>query len=365
MSMNMARLDYALLNLLRDNGDIALDGAVRQVQIDSGEHLTFETVITEGDSPLESIRPPALALASELDSSMVQYLIVPHARGDFLLAAWPTEHEGVYHLVSSVPHTDPRWQKVERWVGRARPTVVPCCLNHADFVDIGRALADAGDAEVVRLTARNLVEELSLHRGWKSRSGNLRPSPLQVIAEAEQNGESVRTMTIKVENLLTIHIRRLAGATFYSGHFELFKELVLDRLASAVGSRRQLMADRQRRVGEPIGAPISIKLPDALLGDAVETAEVINELEMLNRTSVAVMHRNPYLHVVVTDYADGSNFDVFVTDPSAIEIYPGFRASSGALTRLSQQLGERFLAIEIAQAIEDEAPTLDELVVNG
>ena len=62
---------------------------------------------------------------------------------------------------------------------------------------------------------------------------------------------------------------------------------------------------------------------------------------------VAVVHRNPYLHVAVTDYTDGSNFDVFVTDPSEIVVHPGFTASIGSLNRLLQRIGETLPALEV------------------
>lgn len=89
------------------------------------------------------------------------------------------------------------------------------------------------------------------------------------------------------------------------------------------------------------------------------------ELAQQRDVGIAVLHRNPYLHVVVTDYSDGSNFDVFVTDPSAISVHPGFRASMGALTRLTQRLGERFEALEIAEALPADAVSLDDLIDAG
>ena len=59
-------------------------------------------------------------------------------------------------------------------------------------------------------------------------------------------------------------------------------------------------------------------LPGPVLVDAEATGEVLAELEGQRDISLAVLHRNPYLHVVVTDYSDGSNFDVVVTN-----VHPG------------------------------------------
>jgi hypothetical protein len=92
------------------------------------------------------------------------------------------------------------------------------------------------------------------------------------------------------------------------------------------------------------------------------TGEVLAELERQRSTAVSVLHRNPYLHVAVTDYTDGSNYDVFVTTPDAIEIIPGFRASMGALAKVTQRLGERFEALEITEAPRPDLVSLDDLV---
>ncbi|TWP51555.1 hypothetical protein FKR81_15280 [Lentzea tibetensis] len=360
----ISRFDEALLELLgQGQKHLSLADAVDAIGIESGEQINVETILAESNSPLESLLPRALS-GTEKDRRGVQHLEIVDNRGSFVISAWPTAHRGVFHLAATTPFTDPRWQKVERWIGRANPEVVPCFLNHADFIDIGRALSEIGDAEVSRLTARNLVDQSSLGRSWKSRSDGLRLSPLEAIAEVEANHASVRTMTMRVGQLLSLHLRRLAGATFYSGNFTAFDDVVLSRLAKAGATRRSLMANRHRRVGKPVGTPISVKLPGAFLGTEIDTSEVLETLEELSQVSVAVLHRNPYLHVVVTDYSDGSNFDLFVTDADSIDIYPGFRASRGSLTRLSQRLGERFLATDISDAAEDDEVSLDDLVAS-
>ncbi|WP_309110187.1 hypothetical protein [Saccharothrix sp.] len=362
---DLSRFDHDLVLVLsKDRRKLSLKEAVDIIRLESGEQVNLETVIAEGRNPLEWIQPKALWKFDHATRRGVHYAVIPDEHGSFVLSAWSTEHRGVFHLAATVPVTDPRWKKVERWIGRATPNLVPCFLNHADFADIGAALANLGEAEVSRLTARSLLDQSSTTRGWKSRSDSLRPTPIDAIGEAEANHTSVRTMTIRVGDILNVHLRRLAGATFYSGRFEVFEAEVLTRLAAAVASRRNLMGNRQRRIGAPMGAPISIKLPGPFLGAEIDTGEVLSTLEEFSQTSIAVLHRNPYLHVVVTDYSDGSNFDVFVTDPETIEIYPGYRASLGSLTRLSQRLGERFLATDIREAADEPVVNLSDLVAS-
>jgi len=89
---------------------------------------------------------------------------------------------------------------------------------------------------------------------------------------------------------------------------------------------------------------------------------VLKQIRLMTHVSMAVFHRNPYLHLTVTDEVDGSNFDVMVTQPDSIDIYPGYRASMDSLARVAQRLGERFGASFIAEAQTQPSVSLAELV---
>jgi len=323
-------------------------------------HLTAETVIVDEDRSLIDLVPTELR--PEIQRFGVGELgLINDEQGRFVIGMYPTAYDGVFHLAGSIPTTDPRWQKVERWIGRGAPRFAACFLNHADFAEIGIALSSLGDVEVSRLTARRHSDLSSLTRGWQERDSALRPSPIEAINSTEREGASVRSLTIKVKNGMSIHLRRLAGATYYSGDFRHFDEIVLSRLAKFAAARRELLRNRQRRINEPPRQPIVVRLQTAAFKDAEATGSVLSTLQDQRETAIAVLHRNPYLHVVVTDYLDGSNFDVFVTSADEIRIFPGFRSSIGALARLTQQLGDHFAAKEIVEANVAPKPTLAEL----
>jgi phosphoribosylcarboxyaminoimidazole (NCAIR) mutase len=95
-----------------------------------------------------------------------------------------------------------------------------------------------------------------------------------------------------------------------------------------------------------------------------ETAAILELVQGMADVSMAVFHRNPYLHFTVTDESDGSNFDVMVTRADAIDIFPGYRASATALARVAQRLGERFGALTIGDALPIERVSLDDLVAS-
>ena len=149
------------------------------------------------------------------------------------------------------PTTDPRWRKVERWIANASPLVMPVLLNQHDFADIGTALSEHGEVGVSRMTARRRADLSSVSRRWPARSGSLRPAHHEVKADSEAEGGSVRTLILHVADALSLHLRRLAGGTYYTGDSNIIDRLVPGRLATAGSRRRDLRSGRARQVDEP------------------------------------------------------------------------------------------------------------------
>ena len=314
------------------------------------EHVVVETIIVEHENPLEVIQPRNPALRTVRSVGGVSVMRVEDEKGAFVLSAWPTAYEGVFHLIGSIPSTDSRWDKVDRWVANAAPKAVRCFLDHPDFIAIGAALSEFDEVEVQRVSGRMHSDRSSWNRGFRERAGDhLRPNHREIVAEAENVGASLRTLHLHVGGVMDVLLRRIAGATFYKGDFGVFEDRVLARLAVAAFRRRELLNNRQRVPHEPPKQPIQVRLPTSVFTDARATGEVIHMLSGASDMAFAIVHRNPYLHVVVTDTRDGSNYDLFVTQPDAIEIHPGFRASLGSLSRLTQDLGNYFEAEDLRE----------------
>lgn len=348
---SITRFDDALWSLAQTGVLPSLADVVAQAQGKPQEHMVFETVIVETSNPLDVIRPKNDSHCSIRSVGAVSVMHVDDEKGPFTLSAWPTAYEGVFHLVGGIPAADDRWGKVDRWISNAAPGAVRCFLDHDDFIDIGTALSEHADVEIQRLTGRMRDGKSSYGRSFPALDGDeLRPDHHEIIDEAERHGAAVRTMHLHVGDVADVVIRRQAGATFVHGDFGVFEASILNRLALAAHKRRELMSGRQRVINEAPKQPIQIRLATPLFTDAAATGEVLRELDQASaHVAYAVMHRNPYLHVTLTDEIDGSNYDLFVTSADAIEIHPGFRASLGSLTRLSQRLGDRFEAISFRE----------------
>lgn len=325
--------------------------------------VSFDTVFTSGAHPFETLAPQGMSAWRRRErADGVELLQLEDADGRWVLAAFATAFPGVFHLVSGLPTTHPRSQKVDRWVARAHD-VSRCYLDHDDFMAIGDRLSEWGDVEVVKLAARVVKDGSSINRGFPAQGDGLRPSHRDGLAEAENLGAAVRTLTLHVSETMHVHLRRLAGATLYSGIINVFEEQVLARLEQATADRRDLLSGRARQSLDARIRPLSVALPEPLLVTREDTGAVLDAIHKMSNVSMAVFHRNPYLHVVVTDEVDGSNFDVMITRPDAIDIYPGFRASTAALARVTQQFGQRFGALDLAIRTEaSDAPSAYDLI---
>lgn len=281
----------------------------------------------------------------------------------YTLSIW-RDAPGVSLLAGTPPFTDERWRRVERWLRALEPRFAGVFLDEEDFEGICEALAFAGRVEVSRMTARVLADGSSYTRGWPEDATFERPTYEQALEEVAPIA-AVHTLTLHVSDRLSLHLRRLAGATYYSGDFGLFTDAVIGGLSRAVTKRRQLLLGRDR---QPESAPVSaiaLELGSPVFRDPGALRQLVSHISEQRGLGVAVLHRNPYFHVAITDYLDGSNYDVFVTSESEVTIFPGYRATLGSLARTSDALAERFTGLALTEVPVARPPTREELFSTG
>lgn len=299
--------------------------------------LTILTLISEGPTPGEVLHS-ARGVKEVRHFDSVQLIEATMGSRGYVVAAWPTDEPGVFHLTGSVPVTDDAWARVERvWMNAVGSKLAPVILNRQDFDNIGHTLAEHGRIETTRMTARVLRDSSSYTRGWPQVAGVRRPSHGEALSETERM--IVKTITLDVAGRTRVQLRRSSGASFLRGDFRLFCDVVLDALTRAASERRQLLAGRQREPLAPVHETVSIAVDCVDLDDPRVRAELLHTLTALRGVQAAVMHENPYLHVLVTDFANVSTFDVLITHDGRLDIVPGLRSSVGSLARVTEALG--------------------------
>jgi hypothetical protein len=93
---------------------------------------------------------------------------------------------------------------------------------------------------------------------------------------------------------------------------------------------------RRARLAHPdlSTSPLVIEFDTDQFNEVEENKRLIQAMRKLRTASVSVLHGNPYLHLSLLDYFDGSAFDLWVLDDRRIILVPQLKASVAAIKRL-------------------------------
>lgn len=229
-------------------------------------------------------------------------------------------------------------------------------LNQDDFSDLGDVLSEHGEVSVSRMTARVVSDGSSYSRGWPGELVVERPNHRDALRELSTGSMVLRTITLSAGKRLAVHLRQQAGATFYWGDFPLFVNLVLGRFTSLAQERIGIIDGANREPRERITEVIrmSFELDRSLVRNAL-----VEGLGTTPGVRAAVLHSDAYLHMIITDYLNGSNCDLIVTEANELRMIPGFKASPASMSRIADAVGESLGMLEFSSEnlleLDDEA----------
>jgi len=141
------------------------------------------------------------------------------------------------------------------------------------------------------------------------------------------------------------------------GAIHFFFEQLVAEVARIGNAKNLIFADRERERLQL--HPLELSFEDNILSDKVANVAFVDALSSISKSAIAVFHANPYIHVLYTDFRDGSSFNVYSTSDSTLMIVPSTRASVSALMKLYRGISEKFADCEIAVAPQTP-PTLGE-----
>lgn len=88
--------------------------------------------------------------------------------------------------------------------------------------------------------------------------------------------------------------------------------------------------------------PLTIDFESEQFQDVSENEKFIAALKYLKKASVSVLHGNPYIHLSVIDYFDGSTFDLWVLNSNQLVIVPQMKASIFSIKRLINHIFDKY-----------------------
>lgn len=104
-----------------------------------------------------------------------------------------------------------------------------------------------------------------------------------------------------------------------------------------------LFSNRSRRENPNLNVkPLAIDFGSDQFIEVEENKKFIQIMKSLKASSVSVLHGNPYIHLSIIDYFDGSGFDLWVTDPRKVIIVPQMKGSMPAIKRIINHIFDTY-----------------------
>jgi hypothetical protein len=126
-------------------------------------------------------------------------------------------------------------------------------------------------------------------------------------------------------------------------NYKTFRGTMVDSYLTEIVREQRVYESRDRETSPSgIPRPLRIVFDRPVFSDKSENRRLVEALERMSECSVSVLHPNPYLHVSLLDYLDGSFLDVWVTSPDAVLVVPQQKSTSQSLLRVCEQVCDRF-----------------------
>lgn len=122
-----------------------------------------------------------------------------------------------------------------------------------------------------------------------------------------------------------------------------FIQLVIRKLVIIYNKNQKIFDKKARKDNHGKIKPIAIKYQDRIFKGRVYNQEIIEVISNFPKSSFTLYHGNPYLHLSLVDYIDGSSYEIWIIDEEKLIIIPQIKASFNSLSRLCEHISRDFL----------------------
>jgi hypothetical protein len=129
----------------------------------------------------------------------------------------------------------------------------------------------------------------------------------------------------------------------------------VDPVCKTIHNNLELFAHRSRSERSDLEVrPLLLDFGGDQFEDVAENAKFIKAMRRYSTSSVSIVHGNPYLHMCVIDYFDGSTFDLWVLRPNELVIVPQLQGSYPAIKRLINHIFDAYAEGDIRDYSEKQ-----------
>lgn len=160
-----------------------------------------------------------------------------------------------------------------------------------------------------------------------------------------QNNGWFKSLQFKVGDTQTSEKVSLTrqGIIQAGGMFDkVFESFVLP-ICRLIQKSNEFFENRSRKANTDLQVkPLTIDFGGDNFAEVSENERFINAMKQLKASSTSVLHGNPYIHLSVIDYYDGSSFDLYVLSASELFIVPQMKGTVASIKRLINHIFDTY-----------------------
>ena len=264
------------------------------------------------------------------------------------------------------------WHKaILPFVKERSPRVAPVYFMQTELLEGFRELQRSLQPGLrLNLTRASTKERIAL-RGRQHRAGKRYRSNVTYTDEsidavfdlAKERGQSFKSLSLDVESGGSDADREVVASMTVSNQgciawSRLAKQLDL-QIESTLFDRAQrrlaLFRSRDLRARNyEADKPLAIEFEASVFEDARAVRSFGSVMLRYPSSATAVLHENPYFHMLLADEQDGSSMDLWILNPRRILVVPRLNTSEAALNRLLNFVSENFREAHVTEYDGDE-----------
>lgn len=183
---------------------------------------------------------------------------------------------------------------------------------------------------------------------------------LEVFEDIVAHDQWVQSIRYKAEDIKKINdiesrttkfMGVISRVCFFSCKYDFVPliKIIIPHAIKLASVRNEYLKIRAESAAELKPKPAVIKFDDEIFTDISKNQQYVNALVELESCSISEYHTNPYIHVSMIDYLDGSSYDIWVLTSDRLAIIPQFKATTASMTRLVNHIFERIHEGEVVE----------------
>ena len=240
------------------------------------------------------------------------------------------------------------WQSLFPLIARSAPRLFQPRITSSSLAKLLSSSEQAAGLdyfEVTQVSARSHLHERRRGKRFRSELMWTEESTEDVLAALRERGQWLHSVAFRYRILgsagrLRCSARFSRQCSFaMQGEFSWSYHNPLQSMIKDAAAAVRFYSNRGR-TGTPRQEPrpVAIHYPDAVFHDKTKLRHLARVLHLMTRSSVSVLHANPYFRASVVDFTDGSCYDIWVLSENSIIITPQLRATSASMGRVCDHI---------------------------